>query len=255
MNKSRYLIPSFLFCLVLSSCAMNPETEYSSYKEEVYLERVDRTGYELNATHDYSHYLVGSTVYAHNISYQNFTINAGHSESIPFGIVDKKGSLVLRSYYDRNTLLVRFVGKTDEFPEWTWFTEVDPNDLLDEPNKPEDTTRYTFVAWYKDSNLTDRWDFSTDIVVDDSTLYSEWEPRDYTITFDPADGTVNPISKLVTYGETYGDLPIPIPNNPRLKFSGWFTTDVYGKLTIPVIESSELAWERDHTLTAYYTGK
>ncbi|MBJ2356770.1 InlB B-repeat-containing protein [Sphaerochaeta sp. S2] len=258
MSKFRYLelVLLFSFCLAfLLSCEINPETEYSSYKEEVYLEKLDRTGYELNTTLDYSHYPVGSTVYAHNISYQNFELNAEHSESIPFGVVDKNGSLVLRTYYDRNTLLVKFMGKTDEFPDWTWSTEVEPNDLLAEPNRPDDTTRYTFVAWYKDNNLTDQWDFSTDIVVGDTTLYSEWEPRDYTITFDPVDGTVNPSSKIVTYGETYGELPIPIPNNPRLVFSGWLTTNIYGRIARPVSENSELAWERNHTLTAQYSSK
>ncbi len=42
--------------------------------------------------------------------------------------------------------------------------------------KPADPTRegYTFKGWYKETDCTNEWDFSTDIVVEDITLYAKW---------------------------------------------------------------------------------
>ena len=44
-------------------------------------------------------------------------------------------------------------------------------------SKPADPTKadYTFAGWYKDETYTNAWDFDTDVVTGDITLYAKWE--------------------------------------------------------------------------------
>ena len=96
---------------------------------------------------------------------------------------------------------------------------------------PTDVTRkgYTFGGWYASSN------FSGDSVTTISTAetgdkeyYAKWIVNTYIVTFDANrttfDGTVTPISKEVTYGETYGELAT-VTEIPGFTFEGWYTTD------------------------------
>jgi uncharacterized repeat protein (TIGR02543 family) len=56
--------------------------------------------------------------------------------------------------------------------------------LLSEPTSP-DREGYSLNGWYKDSGLTDKWNFSTDIVSTDLALYAGWS----TVVELPAEGT------------------------------------------------------------------
>lgn len=47
------------------------------------------------------------------------------------------------------------------------------NAKVTEPAKPT-KDGFTFGGWYKDSGLTDKWDFDKDVVTGDATLYAKW---------------------------------------------------------------------------------
>ena len=70
-------------------------------------------------------------------------------------------------------------------------------------------------------------DFTSDMVTIDetwggnSTVYFKWTPIEYTVTFDPNGGSVDPTSKNVTYDSVYGDLPVPTRDG--YGFKGWYT--------------------------------
>ncbi len=53
--------------------------------------------------------------------------------------------------------------------------QVENGDFVE---KPADPTRfgYTFEGWYKDMDLTMPWDFASDVVTKDITLYACWKP-------------------------------------------------------------------------------
>lgn len=53
------------------------------------------------------------------------------------------------------------------------------------------------------------------------TLYAHYTANEYTVTFDANGGSVKTSTKKVTYGQTYGELPIAQLQGSS--FVGWFT--------------------------------
>lgn len=89
---------------------------------------------------------------------------------------------------------------------------------------------HTFVGWYTDKELTEKFT-SRLMPLENITLYAKWEPKDYTVTFDVNGGDPLPAdqitSKTVTYGQPYGELPVPAPRT-GYSFMGWYTDKAGG---------------------------
>lgn len=89
-------------------------------------------------------------------------------------------------------------------------------------------TGYTFTGWntqangsgtsYTNSQSVKNLTTSNGSTV---TLYAQWRPNNYTLTFNPNGGSVSPTSKSVAYGSQYGTLPTP--TRTGYTFTGWFT--------------------------------
>jgi uncharacterized repeat protein (TIGR02543 family) len=84
-------------------------------------------------------------------------------------------------------------------------------------------TGYTFDGWYKESALTNQWNFGTDTVTGSITLYAKWTINQYTVTFDANGGTVDPESETVEYGGTVDSLPTPTKTGGETVFWDWYT--------------------------------
>ena len=56
--------------------------------------------------------------------------------------------------------------------------------------KPDDPERngHIFAAWYKEAGLINEWEFNTDVVIADMTLYAKWI-NGYTVSFDSNGGS------------------------------------------------------------------
>lgn len=52
------------------------------------------------------------------------------------------------------------------------------------------TAGWTFGGWYKEAGCTNEWDFSTDVVTDNTTLYAKWTKISVSATVSPTSGTV-----------------------------------------------------------------
>ena len=63
---------------------------------------------------------------------------------------------------------------------------------------------YAFMGWYKDAACTQPWDFATDVVLDDITLYAYWEP------FCAATVTADQSSIEIPYGQEWTDIPVTV---------------------------------------------
>lgn len=174
------------------------------------------------------------------------------------------------SYVASNTFNIS--GNTTLYAKWmqdVYNIYFEPDSGLPDPNnqtsvygglvtKPDDPTRtgYNFVGWYADSGLTALWNFSTDIVVGNMTLYAKWAGIDtdgdgiidisdncplvpnpdqadsnengvgdvcdtYTVGFEPNGGLPDPIDQAVVYGGL-----VAVPESPAkagYTLVGWYT--------------------------------
>ena len=97
--------------------------------------------------------------------------------------------------------------------------------------KPTDPTRtdYTFGGWYKEADCKNTWDFATDTVSANTTLYAKWtentppEETKYTVTFDLnyTGATGAPAVQTITSGGK-ATLPDPAPTREGYKLDGWY---------------------------------
>ena len=83
-------------------------------------------------------------------------------------------------------------------------------------------TGHTFKGWFTaSSGGTQIISNSIVSITSAQTLYAQWTPNTYTITFDADGGTTpNPAPKSVTYGSTYG--PLATTSRTGYTFAGWF---------------------------------
>ena len=82
---------------------------------------------------------------------------------------------------------------------------------------------YSLLGWYTDSSGGTRVGVAGESYIPTSnvTLYAQWKPNIYTITFDATGGNVAPTGKAYEFDSVLGDLPVPIRKG--YLFEGWFT--------------------------------
>lgn len=82
---------------------------------------------------------------------------------------------------------------------------------------------YTFVGWYKDAACTSAWNFASDIITKDTTLYAKWTGSEYNITYH-LNGASWVSAGAATYTSGVGyTLPVAGDmSNPGYTFGGWY---------------------------------
>ena len=88
--------------------------------------------------------------------------------------------------------------------------------LATRPDAPAATPGCTFGGWNKADGTA--WDYASDKVTDNITLYAKWAANTYTITFDTAGG-----SEIAPITQDYGTV-ITVPEAPTREgytFTGW----------------------------------
>jgi uncharacterized repeat protein (TIGR02543 family) len=84
-------------------------------------------------------------------------------------------------------------------------TDVARNAAIAAPVAPK-KRGHTFAGWYKDSGFTDEWNFSTDTVTADITLYAKWSLIRFTVTVHYQNGETVVIIK--NFDETMSEADI-----------------------------------------------
>lgn len=117
---------------------------------------------------------------------------------------------------------------------------------------PTNKTGYAFAGW----KVNDSTEATTNLTLSATgytaaiTLTATWTPNTYQVTFNNhgADGGDTTTRKNVTYGSTYGDLPVPTKTG--YTFKGWYT-EAEGKGT-EVNAGTIVTTASAHTLHAYW---
>ena len=108
----------------------------------------------------------------------------------------------------------------------------------------------TFMGWYTaregGSRVIAETKVSTNVA--NITLYARWSANSFTVSFDANGGKVSTASKKVTYGSSYGNLPVPTKEGSG--FNGWFTSKNGGNV---VTSSTTVSLSSDQTLYAQWT--
>lgn len=137
---------------------------------------------------------------------------------------------------------------------------------LVEEKIPENKAHHVFTGWYKDEACTQKWDFDSDTLTEDTILYAGWSASSYVAELHVNGGTLS--GENITEGEdgtyqfsfTYSDetaYNLPTPTRDNYDFVGWYKeADLLGeKVTqIPVNSSGGLVyyakWELQTTAYA-----
>jgi len=140
----------------------------TAYKVEHYQQDVSGAGYTLFETENKTG-TTATQVTATAKTYANYTYNSGISTVS--GTITANGSLVLKLYYDRKTYTVTF--QSNGGSAVSSYTGVRHGATI---SAPADPTRsgYVFNLWYADSALTQRFEFATQTITANTTIYAKW---------------------------------------------------------------------------------
>lgn len=119
--------------------------------------------------------------------------------------------------------------------------------LVEEPEPPV-KDGYIFDGWYSNSALTNLWDFESDYINGDMSLYARWS-KQVKINFNPQGGvSLNPQNKIVMTNNLYGELARTIKAGYTL--IGW-STEPDGAGTL-ITSSTIVTNDSEHTLYAVW---
>ena len=124
-------------------------------------------------------------------------------------------------------------------------TDVTSGTTITAPTAPT-RTGYTFGGWYEDDNtFTDAWNFASDIVTVNTTLYAKWTANVYNITYN-LDGGTNDPANTATYTYATG-LTLQNPTKTGYTFGGWYDNASFTGSAITSISTTDIG---DKTLYA-----
>lgn len=104
-------------------------------------------------------------------------------------------------------------------------TGVEPGSTIEPPDYPPHKEHYDFLGWFTEPEFIHEWDFRTDIVTEDITLYAKYELLTWTVTFNSMGGT-----QVAPYTSVVDGSTIPEPSTPEKlekDFGGWYKNKSY----------------------------
>ncbi|GAB6390686.1 MAG: S-layer homology domain-containing protein [Treponematales bacterium] len=142
-------------------------------------------------------------------------------------------------------------------------TAIEKGATINEPAQPTQGG-YDFGGWYKDnSTFASPWNFDTDTVREDTTLYAKWTLATYRIFYAERGGSAVPADIVKTYTIESSDITLPVITREGYRFKGWYEYDKNNVLTGPVKEIKkgewgdrhfEAVWEQLYPITLHLKG-
>ena len=158
-------------------------------------------------------------------------------------IVEVTGNHTLYAHWTTNTSIVIFNPNGGECEIQSQLVIVgDKYGELPTPTK----VGYDFTGWYtEETGGTEVKETTLVTTKENHTLYAHWEESKYTVTFNPNGGSCSTLSKIVTHGKEYGNLPVA--EREGYTFAGWYTAQTGG-----VKVEEETIVIGSHTLYAHW---
>ncbi|MFA6707963.1 MAG: InlB B-repeat-containing protein, partial [Sphaerochaetaceae bacterium] len=144
------------------------------------------------------------------------------------------------------TIAYELDGGTNSIANPLSYTIESDTILLADPVK----AGHSFEGWFSDAGFVTEVTSIPSGSTGNKTFYAKWSEIQYTITFDAQGGTVQTESKLVSPGETYGNLPVP--TRTGYDFGGWY--DGIGGTGALYTSDTTVVLTDDQTLYAKWTG-
>lgn len=181
------------------------------YTVEHYTEELDGTYSASPAQTEQKYGATAAQIEAQSTVIPGFTCDKTIDGTVASGTIAADGTLVLKLYYTRNEYTVTWMGYNGaEFKKDTLKFEQTISQPTDAPTR----TGYSFAGWGT---------VAATMPAQDTTYTADWKANTYTVTFDANGGTVDPVSKEVTFDQPYGELPTPVL--AEHVFQGWYTED------------------------------
>ena len=97
--------------------------------------------------------------------------------------------------------------------------------------KPADpaTEGYTFIGWYKDPSFNTPWNFATDKVISNVTIYARWDINYYTVKFVSGTDDDSIEDQIIPYGGKVIDPGTP-EHSSDMTFMNWSIGHKYGEI-------------------------
>ena len=80
---------------------------------------------------------------------------------------------------------------------------------------------YDFGGWYRNSSMTTKWDFATDTVISDMTLYAKWTIKRYKVIYQTNGGT-NSGHQMINHGSKTSAV---LTKKTGYTLEGWYTDE------------------------------
>ena len=94
--------------------------------------------------------------------------------------------------------------------------------LAPEPDAPT-RAGHTFAGWYRQPEYIDSFNFSTDTIRNNLTIYADWSINSYEVDFNPNGGNYTPESIVVDYNSLIEEPDSP--QKPDFEFEGWYADE------------------------------
>ena len=179
-----------------------------------------------------------------------YTAATGGNEVTATSTVTENNNHTLFARWKKNEVkvTVSFDGNGDNVsgvPNYVLYTVGNKYDSLTAPSR----TGYTFDGWYTEKDAGEKVTADTEVTNEKPhVLYAHWIKTSIIVTFngDKVE-IVDPKSKTVVLGGTYGDLPTLVLD--KYEFLGWYTDAVGGT---EITSTSTVTKKSDHTLFAHW---
>ena len=97
---------------------------------------------------------------------------------------------------------------------------IDVNGKATKPTPDPTCDNYVFEDWYKESTFENKWDFTTDTVTENTTIYAKWQAK---VTFDlNGKGTSPAPDPLIVDINTTATKPASNPTDSNYVFEAWY---------------------------------